>query len=47
MSREIKTCFDEILKMPNVIVTPHTAGYSWEALYKMSMTLLDKIVIGG
>lgn len=47
MSNEIKMCVDEILKMPNVIVTPHTAGYSWEALYKMSMTLLDKIVIGG
>jgi D-3-phosphoglycerate dehydrogenase len=46
MSVEMRNAFNEILKMPNVIVTPHIAGYSYEALYKMSVTLLDKIVIG-
>jgi len=37
---------DSMLKMPNVIITPHIAGYSFEAMYKMSASLLRQIVTG-
>ncbi|WP_276132613.1 NAD(P)-dependent oxidoreductase [Polluticoccus soli] len=45
MSPEVAQIFEQIIKMPQVIVTPHIAGYSFEALFKMSKVLLDKIVI--
>lgn len=41
-----KTVFDKILKFPQTIATPHIAGYSYEAVYKMSAVLLSKIVNG-
>lgn len=34
----------QVANMPNAVLTPHIAGYSHEALYKMSNILLHKIV---
>lgn len=44
MSAEMRKYLDEMAAMDKVIITPHIAGYSVEALYKMSKALLNKIV---
>lgn len=44
MSQEMRKYLEEIAGMDNTIITPHIAGYSVEALYKMSKSLLNKIV---
>lgn len=44
MSDELKKYLIKCLKYPQFIITPHIAGYSHEALYKMSSVLLRKIV---
>lgn len=43
MGKEQRMILEEIVKMPQVIITPHIAGYTYEALYKMSDVLLAKI----
>lgn len=44
MNDNLRTTILKIANLPNAVLTPHIAGYSHEAIYKMSKKILERIV---
>ena len=43
LTADEQSVFNWLLQQPDVVITPHIAGYSHEAFYKMSEVLLQKL----
>jgi len=43
MEPGLRAAINELAQQSNVVLTPHIAGYTHEALYKMSKVLFDKV----
>ena len=45
MSHHQRALLERALTYPQVLITPHIAGYTHEALFKMSRVLVEKLLL--
>lgn len=44
LTEQEKTCYDQLYELPNVVLSPHVAGWTFESYYKIANVMVEKVL---